>query len=120
MINLKPRVFSALNVIDAFVSDQYPDGDGWEYPVIVYADEDNSLDTMTTGGERLSSVRYRVEIHSGKAPTTGLMIEVNTALAGLGLNRTMNHELVDPLGNRMRIMRFEGIYDSKQDRFYTR
>lgn len=119
MVNLKPVVYQALAPVTEHVYDQYPQGDDWDYPVIIYADENNTPETFTTEGERESNLRFRVEIHSGYEKTTDLGVAVNTAMAALGLGRTFNAETNDPQGRKIRTMRFEGIYDRKLDRMYN-
>lgn len=120
MVNLKPTIYQALAPITEHVYDQYPQGDDWDYPVIIYADEHNVPETFTSDGERQSMLRFRVEIHSGYGKTTDLGIAVNVAMTSLGLRRIFNQETNDPAGRKIRTIRFEGIYDQELDRMYHR
>lgn len=117
MVNFKPIVFGALRDLATHVADQYPQDD-WDFPVIIYADEANEPDTYTSQGERLTLLRFRVEIHTGNAKTTDLMQDVNDRMSALGLRRTTNMETSDPVGRKIRTMRFEGLYDNQTQRVY--
>lgn len=117
MPNLKPRVFDALKGITENVSDQYPFGE-WEFPVVIFADESSIPEVFTPEGERMTRIRFRVEIHAGDGSTTGIMKQVDLNMTQIGFTRTANQELTDMAGRNMRTMRYETIYDNKNNKTY--
>lgn len=117
MINYKPTVYNALKSLTEHVYDEYPASVN-KWPVIIYADENNTPYTITSEGERFSEIRFRIEIHSGNEKTTDLMLEVNEVMTQLGFKRIFNQENVDSNGRKMRTMRFEAKIDNKDRRLY--
>jgi len=117
MINIKDQVYKALDdVYTGHVSDLYPT-DWTKLPAIQYSEEANNVYTWTDDEEKISYVRYRVDIWD-TASTSQTAINVNDALAALGLIRIECQDAPDPSGLRHKQMRFEAEIGIDEDAMY--
>lgn len=116
MINVKDQVYAALQTVADNVSDVYPTT--WEsFPAIQYTEEANNVQTRTDDQERLSYLRYRVDIWD-RGSTSTTAISVDEALSPLGLVRIECQDVADPSGLRHKEMRYEGIIDVSNEQMY--
>lgn len=116
MKNVKDEVFAALSAITDNVSDIYPKN--WdEFPAIQYVEEDNSVFERAGDKESKAQVRYRVDIWHNKS-TSQAALDVDAALAALGLVRTGCTDVPDPSGLKHKQMRYEGIICMDSDTVY--
>ena len=116
MINVKDQVYAALSAQFENVSDIYPLS--WEsFPVVQYTEEANNVVTKTDNREQLASLKYRIDIWNNGS-TSQLAIEVDEALAPLGLTRTMCSDVPDPSNHRHKQMRYEGVIDVNSEQVF--
>ena len=116
MINVKDQVYQALLGVTENVTDVYPTT--WqEFPSIQYTEEANNVITRTDNTERISYLRYRVDIWD-KGSTSLTAIAVDDALAPLGLVRTECADTPDPSGLRHKQMRYECEIDVSNEQTY--
>lgn len=116
MRNVKDEVYAALSTVSDNVSDSYPQN--WaDFPAIQYAEEDNSVFERTGNAEDKASVRYRVDIWHNKS-TSQAALDVDTAIAKLGLVRTACADVPDPSGLKHKQMRYEGVVCMDSDIVY--
>ena len=109
MVNVKDQVYNAIKDITENVSDGYPKS--WEkFPAIQYTEEDNSVYEWTDGQESKSHLLYRIDIWNNQS-TSQTAMDVDAALAALGLRRKQCNDVDDPNGFKHKIMRYEGILD---------
>lgn len=115
MINYKPQIVNILkqasdNVVESWSED-------WEsLPVIIYEEEANQPYQFETQGESLTLFRYRIDIYS-KESTSALKLKINDLMATQGLLRVSSVDTNEE-GMRHSQMRFEGVYDSKNEKIY--
>lgn len=110
MINVKDQVYQALSSVAENVTDIYPQD--WEtMPAIQYSEEANVLYEKTDETERMSYLRYRVDIWDNKS-TTATSLAVDEAMTSLGLNRIECQDVADPSYRRHKQMRYEGVIDN--------
>ena len=116
MRNVKDEVFKALSTVSDNVSDSYPQN--WaDFPTIQYVEEDNSVHERTGNKEYAANVRYRVDIWHNKS-TSQAALDVDAAIAKLGLVRTACADVSDPSGLKHKQMRYEGIICMDSDIVY--
>ncbi|MDE7436667.1 MAG: hypothetical protein K2N01_12730 [Lachnospiraceae bacterium] len=109
MKNVKDQVGNALLTVTDNVTDSYPAS--WaNLPAIQYAEEDNRVYERTEEGEEKSYVRYKVDIWHNMS-TSETAMQVDEAIAGLGLVRVACQDVPDPSGLKHKVMRYEGILD---------
>lgn len=118
MINVKDQVYKALDDTGVFesVSDLYPVGSG-AFPCAQITEEANQVYTKTDNTERLSYLRYRIDIWA-TGSTSALALAVDEALAVLGLTRTECADVPDPSIQRHKQMRYEGVIDVTTEEMY--
>lgn len=116
MINVKDQVYAALLNVTEQVSDVYPTA--WAaFPSIQYTEEQNNVYEWTDNTERLSYLRYRIDIwDQGSTSATALMVDA--ALVNIGLRRTECQDVPDPSGLRHKQMRYEAIIDVETQSSY--
>lgn len=116
MINVKDELYAALTGVADNVSDVYPKD--WErFPVIQYTEEENRVFEKTDKKEDKSYVRYRVDIWNNRS-TSEISVQVDEAIAALGLTRIACGDVADPSGLKHKVMRYEGIIDNKSKVVY--
>ena len=109
MINVKDKVYKALCEVNNNVSDCYPRN--WEQDVAIqYMEEDNKVVEFTDGEEQKAYVRYRIDIWSRRS-TSVIAVQVDKAIAALGLKRTQCMDVEDPSGMKHKQMRYEMVID---------
>ena len=109
MVNVKDEVYKALSTVNDNVSDCYPRN--WEQDVAIqYMEEDNKVVEYTDGEEQKAYVRYRIDIWSRKS-TSAIAVQVDKAIAALGLKRTQCMDVEDPSGMKHKQMRYEMVID---------
>ena len=120
MINVKDKVFNALQEIYDNVSDQYPE-DFSSLPAIQYIEEENKVYEHTISGKKVkedkSRLRYRIDIWDTKS-TSSTAVLIDEKLSGLGLVRTQCQDTPSAKGYRHKMMRYEGIIDNDTEQVY--
>ena len=117
MINVKDQVYDAIKDITENVGDGYPK-DWAKLPTIQYMEEDNSVAEWVDGKESKAHLMYRVDIWNNTS-TSAYAIQVDTALAALGLRRRQCNDVDDPSGLKHKVMRYEGIIDVEDETVYN-
>ncbi len=116
MINVKDEVYAAIKDIIENVSDSYPK-DFATFPAIQYVEEDNKVHEHTNEGEEKSYVRYRIDIWHNRS-TSQIALQVDAAMALLGLQRIQCMDVDEPTGYKHKQMRYEGIIDVETRQVY--
>lgn len=109
MINVKDQIYDALKGITENVSDGYPKSWG-QLPAIQHTEEDNSVREWADGKEQKAHLLYRIDIWHN-ASTSMFALDVDKAIAPLGLRRIACADVDDPSGLKHKVMRYEGIID---------
>lgn len=117
MINVKDQVYDAIKEITENVGDGYPK-DWAKLPAIQYMEEDNSVFEWVDGKESKSHLMYRVDIWNNTS-TSVFAMQVDAALAALGLRRRQCNDVDDPSGLKHKVMRYEGIIDVEDETVYN-
>ncbi len=116
MINVKDEVYAALCKVTENVTDCYPRS--WENDLTVqYMEEENKVVEYTGMEEQKAYCRYRVDIWSRRS-TSAAAVEVDAAMAALGLLRTQCMDVEDPSGMKHKQMRYEMVIDVKTRQVY--
>lgn len=116
MINVKDEVFQILSGALQNVSDSYPK-DWSVLPAVQYVEEDNRVEEWTDNEEQKSYLRYRIDIWDNKN-TSEAALTTDMALSKLGLMRIACQDVPDPSGLKHKMMRYEGIVDTKTEMVY--
>lgn len=109
MINVKDQVYDAIKGITENVSDGYPK-DWAQLPAIQYTEEDNSVVEWVDGKESKAHLLYKIDIWNNGS-TSQCTMDVDAAIAPLGLRRIACGDANDPSGLKHKVMRYEGIID---------
>lgn len=117
MINVKDQVYDAIKDITENVGDGYPK-DWAKLPAIQYMEEDNSVFEWTDGKESKAHLLYRVDIWNNTS-TSACALQVDKAMAALGLRRKQCNDVDDPSGLKHKVMRYEGIIDVEDETVYN-
>lgn len=116
MINVKDEVYKALCTVTENVTDFYPKD--WQQDLAIqYMEEDNKVVEYTDMEEQKAYCRYRIDIWAQKSTST-TAVEVDKAIAALGLKRTQCMDVEDPNGFKHKQLRYEMIIDVKTKRVY--
>ena len=107
MIDAKKIIFGELKKISENVTDTYPD-DWKKFPCIQFLEEENIPQEITDDTERMSYIRYKVDIWD-KVSTTAAALQINAVFAGLGLNRSSSVDVPEQSYLKHKVMRFEGV-----------
>jgi hypothetical protein len=118
MINVKDEVYAAIKDISENVSDSYPK-DFATFPAIQYVEEDNSVEEHTNEGEQKCYVRFRIDIWHNRS-TSITALQVDAAMASLGLKRIQCMDVDEPTGYKHKLMRYEGVIDVETRQVYQR
>lgn len=116
MINVKDQVYDAIKGITENVSDGYPK-DWAALPAIQYTEEDNSVREFADGEEQKAHLLYRIDIWHNSS-TSKAALDIDKAIAPLGLRRIACGDVADPSGLKHKVMRYEGIIDVKTEIVY--
>lgn len=116
MRNVKDQIHEALLNKFPDVTDQYP-RDWAILPAVQYVEEENKVHEHTGEGECKSYVRYRIDIWHNRS-TSQAALDVDGALAALGLVRTSCSDVPDPSGLKHKQMRYEAIIDMESEEVY--
>lgn len=116
MLNVKDKVYGAIKEITENVSDTYPKNWG-NLPAIQYVEEENNVAEYTDMQEKKAYVRYRLDIWDNRS-TTSAALEIDKAIAALGLKRTQCGDVDDPSGLKHKVMRYEMVIDVKTEQVY--
>lgn len=81
-----------------------------KFPCIQFLEEENIPQEITDDTERMSYIRYKVDIWD-KVSTTAAALQVNAVFAGLGLNRSSSVDVPEQSYLKHKMMRFEGVVD---------
>lgn len=106
MIDVKKVIYTELKEISENVTDTYPD-DWKKFPCIQLLEEENIPQEITDDTERMSYIRYKVDIWD-KISTTAAALQVNAVFANLGLNRSSCVDIPEQPYLKHKVMRFEG------------
>lgn len=118
MINVKDQVYNSIKDITENVSDGHPKD--WEkFPAIQYTEEDNSVVEWVDGKESKAHLLYRVDIWNNDS-TSQTAMDVDKAIAPLGLRRIACGDVADPSGLKHKVMRYEGIIDVDTEMVYQK
>lgn len=120
MINLKPKIYKLLKNITKNVVESYPDSTfDWNnsLPLLIYEEENNTPHVITSAGESMTLLRYRIEIYS-KESTSPLKMKIDTSMTKLGFTRGMCLDQNDIGNRRHTIMRYEGVIDLANEKIY--
>ncbi|MEF9840329.1 MAG: hypothetical protein RR791_05185 [Lachnospiraceae bacterium] len=111
MINIKPIIKKALDVVCNNVVDGYPST--WEsFPIIAVEEENNVSHTITDDAEQIATIRYRIDIWTENESASKLAIKAEEALFNLGLVRIGAQDAPElRQGMKHKILRFEGDVD---------
>lgn len=109
MIDVKKVIYAELKKISENVTDTYPD-DWKKFPCIQFLEEENIPQEITDDTERMSYIRYKVDIWD-KVSTTAAALQVNAVFASLGLNRSSSIDVPEQSYLKHKVMRFEGVVD---------
>lgn len=116
MLNVKDEVFEAIAGIAENVSDTYPKN--WqELPAIQCAEEENKVVEYTDMEEQKAYVRYRLDVWDNRS-TSAAALEIDKAMAALGLKRSQCMDVDDPSGLKHKVMRYEMVIDVKTRQVY--
>ena len=116
MKNVKDQVYAALDAVFENVTDQFPKA--WAaLPAVQYTGEDNKVYEYTDNKEDKAYVRYRVDIWNNRSTSEAAM-QVDAALADLGLVRILCQDTPDPSGMKHKVMRYEGIIDMESEQVF--
>lgn len=116
MINVKDQVYAALCTVTDNVTDFYPRD--WEQDLAVqYMEEDNKVVEYTDMQEQKAYCRYRIDIWARRS-TSQTAVQVDTAIAALGLKRIQCMDVEDPSGLKHKQMRYEMVIDVETGRVY--
>lgn len=116
MINLKPEIVKILKKVTENVVETFP-SDWSKFPILVYEEENNTPHTITTEGECLTLLMYRIEIYSNKS-TSPLKAKIDELMTNRGFTRVMCIDTNDLNNRRHTIMRYEGVIDLKDNKIY--
>lgn len=116
MINVKDKVYAALCTVTDNVTDFYPND--WQQDLAIqYMEEDNKVVEYTDMKEQKAYCRYRIDIWAQKSTST-TAVEVDKAIAALGLKRTQCTDVEDSSGFKHKQMRYEMVIDVKSKQVY--
>lgn len=116
MLNVKDDIYKAITSISDNVSDTYPKN--WqEMPAIQCAEEENKVVEYTDMEEQKAYVRYRLDIWDNKNTST-MAMNIDKAIAALGLKRSQCMDIDDPSGLKHKVMRYEMVIDVKTGQVY--
>lgn len=113
MINVKDKVFEALDRVCKNVSDVYPTN--WSnLPAVQYMEEDNRVVEWTDDKEQKSYVRYCIHVWDN-ASTSSLTLAIDNEIAKLGLERVACTDVDDPSHMKHKLIRYEAILEKTPD-----
>lgn len=119
MINIKPLILDTLKTIPEIleVSYSWPE-DFAKIPCLTYKIEDNSIHTKTENIERLSNIRFQIDIWTKSASQNStIAAEVDSRFNEMGFERVFYNDLKD--GDLIHgVMKFKGIVDSEMKFVY--
>lgn len=116
MINVKDQVYAALCTVTDNVTDCYPRD--WEQDLAVqYMEEDNKVVEYTDMREQKAYCRYRIDIWARRS-TSLAAVQIDTAIAALGLKRIQCMDVEDPSGMKHKQMRYEMVIDVETGQVY--
>lgn len=119
MINIKPQILSALETITdiAQVSYSWPE-DFSKVPCITYKIEENSTHTKTENIERLSNIRFQIDIWTkGASQNSSIAAQVDSIFSEMGFERNFYNDFKDD-GFIHGVMKYHGIVDSEKQFVY--
>lgn len=116
MINFKPELVGLLKSVSNNVVETFPN-DWADLPVLVYEEENNTPHTVTTQGEAMTLLRYRIEIYSNES-TSSLKTQINAKLTERGFTRVFSQDMNDINGRRHTVLRYEGVVDLENNKIY--
>lgn len=117
MIDLKEKIYQALHSVCENLSDTYPT-DWTKLPCIQYMEDENKVESWTDDIEKISFVRYRIEIWSDIS-TSQIALDVDRKLAALGLKRAFSQDIDDPTHLKHKVMRYEALLEEINGELYV-
>jgi len=116
MLNVKDQIYTALVTITDNVTDCYPRD--WEKDLAIqYMEEDNKVIEYTDMAEQKAYVRYRIDIWHMRS-TSAVAVQVDAAIAALGLKRIQCMDVEDPNSRKHKQMRYEMIIEVDTQQVY--
>ena len=114
MINIKPLILSTLETIPGIkqVAYAWPEQEG-KVPCLTYKIEDNSTHTKTENIERLSYIRFQIDVWT-KTPSqnSAIAAQVDEKFNEMGFERVFYNDFKD--GALIHgVMKYKGIVDSE-------
>lgn len=114
MQNVKDEIYAAIKDITENVGDSYAHIIG-TFPAIQYSEEENKVYQWSDGKEQSSVVRFRFDIWANVS-TSSLAIAIDECVSSLGLKRTQCMDVDDESGIKHKVMRYEGIINTRNNR----
>lgn len=114
MQNIKDAVYDAIKDITENIGDTYASIEG-RLPAIEYVEEENKVYQWADNKEQSSVIRFRFDIWANVS-TSSLALAVDECVAGLGFKRIQCQDVDDESGIKHKLMRYEGIINSKNNR----
>lgn len=119
MINIKPLILNTLKTIPdiAQVTYSWPEDFG-KMPCITYTIEDNSTHTKTENIERLSNIRFQIDIWTKtSSQNSAIAAQVDAKFSEMGFERNFYKDFKD--GALIHgVMKYKGIVDSEMKYVY--
>lgn len=119
MINMKPLILSTLETIPGIAQVCYSWPEDFEkIPCLTYKIEDNSTHTKTENIERLSNIRFQVDIWTKtSSQNSAIAGQVDAKFSEMGFERNFYNDFKD--GALIHgIMKYKGIVDSEMKYVY--
>ena len=119
MINIKPLILQTLETIPGIkqVSYSWPD-DFARVPCLTYKIEDNSTHTKTENIERLSNMRFQIDIWTkSSSENSTIAALVDTKFNEMGFERVFYNDFKDGVLIHG-VMKYKGIVDSEMKYVY--
>lgn len=118
MLNIKPMIYEMLQEHFLNTSGEYPQ-DWARFPAVQYTEEENTPYVITDRVERLTYVRYRIDVWDKKS-TSEAANTANEVFFSCGFKRVNKSDVPDPSGLKHTVLRFEGIVDNDTLQVYKK
>lgn len=119
MINIKPHILQMLKTIPGVtqICHAWPEDFG-KLPCITYKIEDNSTHTKTDNIERLSNIRFQIDIWTKSGSENSLIAsQIDKKFNEIGFERVFYNDLKDDAFIHG-VMKYRGIVDSEINYVY--
>lgn len=116
MKNVKDIIFNKVSEIVENTTDSYP-SNFENLPAVQFIEDENSVYERTGNKEDKAYVRYLIDIWERRS-TSQTALDIDVAVAGLGLVRTSCKDVPEQSGLKHKHMVYEGIIDMDSDVVY--